>query len=824
MNLRKAFYLLLAVFAMTSKSNAQPVANTMRAPAYPLVNSDPYFGAWSMSDHLYDEPVKHWTGKEFPLIGAIRVDGKVYRFMGTEEIPLIPIVHTAERGAWTGRYTFDKPGDGWEKPNFVDSKWKTGLAAFGTPEETAVQTLWETDYIWVRREVEIKENLDGKAIYLEYSHDDDIAIYINGFEVVKTGHVWLKNVRLKITGKAAKSLKPGKNIIAAHCRNRTGGALVDFGLSYEAPIQRMLETTAVQTSVDVQATQTHYTFTCGQVDLKVTFLTPLLMNNLDLVSRPVSYISYQVQANDGKEHQVEMYLEASPLWALNTAAQASETESFEKDNLIYLKAGSQAQKMLVRGGDDWRIDWGYVYLCAGKENTTYSTGDSYVMRADFGNNGALKNKSTSFDGHDKMALVQNLGKVSASKAGRFMIAYDDIYSIQYFGDNLRPYWNRKGDKNMVDLLKQADTEFGQLEKDCKQFDIELMNKAIAAGGQRYAELCALAYRQAISAHKLVEAPNGDILFLSKENNSNGSIGTVDVTYPSAPLFLLYNTELTKGLLNHIFYFSESGRWTKPFAAHDIGTYPLGNGQTYGGDMPVEESGNMLILTAAIAVKEGNAKYAEKHWETLTVWTDYLVEKGLDPENQLCTDDFAGHFAHNTNLSVKAILGIASYGHLATMLGKKEVGEKYTATARKMAAEWEKMANDGAHYRLTFDQPGTWSQKYNLVWEKLLKLNIFPKVVAEKEIPFYLTKQNIYGLPLDSRKSYTKSDWVIWSATLANDKATFEKFIDPLHKFYSETTDRVPLSDWFDTKTKRRENFKARSVVGGFFIKVLEKEL
>src|SRR5690606_39794793 len=127
----------------------------------------------------------------------------------------------------------------------------------------------------------------------------------------------------------------------------------------------------------------------------------------------------------------------------------------------------------------------------------------------------------------------------------------------------------------------------------------------------------------------------------------------------------------------------------------------------------------------------------------TTWTDYLVEYGLDPENQLCTDDFAGHFAHNANLSAKAIVGIASYGYLAEMLGKKEVSQKYISIAKDMASKWKSMAADGDHYKLTFDKPGTWSQKYNLVWDKLLNMNIFDKSIFTTEVNYYLTKQNEY---------------------------------------------------------------------------------
>src|SRR5690606_10255423 len=473
----------------------------------------------------------------------------------------------------------------------------------------------------------------------------------------------------------------------------------------------------------------------------------LLMDDLDLLSRPVNYISYEVASNDGQSHDVEVYFEATPEWAVNELNQEVEVTTGKTGNVNFAKAGTTEQPVLKKKGDNVRIDWGYFYLAAEEsENRSLAIGDFSEMKTSFSESGKIDSPNDRITAvmskaMPVLACVDNLGKVSSKTAtGYVMLAYDDIESIQCFGEHREAWCTKDGQVTLDKALTAAAAFYQKTVARCDDLDSKIYEEALKAGGENYARLCLLAYRQSIAAHKLVKDTQGNTLFLSKENFSNGSIGTVDVTYPSAPLYLKYNPELLKGMLNPIFYYTESGKWTKPFAAHDVGTYPLANGQTYGGDMPVEESGNMLILTTAIADAEGNAAYAEKHWEALTTWANYLLEKGLDPENQLCTDDFAGHFAHNVNLSVKAIMGIAGYGKLAGMLGKNEVAAQYTSEARRMAQEWIKMADDGDHFRLTFDKPGTWSQKYNLVWDKLLNLEIFPEEVAQKEIAYYLTKQ------------------------------------------------------------------------------------
>jgi len=545
-----------------------------------------------------------------------------------------------------------------------------------------------------------------------------------------------------------------------------------------------------QTSVEVLPTRTICSFEGQGIRLKLTFTTPALPYDIEILSRPVTYVTWNLQSTDGSTHVVSLDFDALPEIAVNNREQKTTTSTFTLGKWEVAKTGSIEQPVLAKRGDDLRIDWGYLYLA----------------------------KPNGFEAEIKVG--------SKSVSRWLMLAYDDEYSIQYMKKNLRPYWRHNGADAQA-LLKKAAAGYAALQKSCEKFDTELMADLRKAGGEKYAQLGALAYRQCFAAGKFVADDNGQPISFCKENHSNGCIGTSDVFYPMAPQFLLFGPSLAKSFLVPFMDYAASERWRFPFAPHDLGTYPHANGQVYGGgerteenQMPVEESGNLLILMAAVAQMEGNADFAGRYWKQLEQWAEYLKAKGFDPENQLCTDDFAGHLAHNVNLSAKAICGLGSFAKLCEMRGDQAKADEYFKLAREFARRWVKEADDGEKFRLAFDRPGTWSQKYNLIWDRILGLNLFPAAVLRKEMDYYRRNQNKYGLPLDNRKDYTKLDWITWTATLTQDRADFEALIDPIYTFLNETPDRSPMTDWYETKNAKKVGFTARPVVGGVFAQML----
>ena len=582
-----------------------------------------------------------------------------------------------------------------------------------------------------------------------------------------------------------------------------------------------------QVSLQVFPTRTIYEFEGAGVHVTLTFMTAALPHDLDIFSRPLSYITWDVRSVDGNAHQVSVYDSTSSELAVNETSQPVDWSRMKAGRLTALRVGTREQPVLGSSGDDHRIDWGYAYAAALTKQSQSDIGANETLLNSFIQNGTLPASDDAQmprpvrDNTPVLAFVFDLGSVNTDTVERqVIVAYDEIYAIKYFGKNLRPYWRRNG-MEPAQLLQTASRDYPSLLKRCRKFDDDLMADMTKVGGSRYAQVCALAYRECVAASGLAADDNKQPLYFPKENTSDGDIATVDVFFPMDPIWVFLSPNLAKATLVPILSYAASSHWKFPNAPHDLGTYPNAHGTDDGGEgMPVEESGNMIILCDAIAQAEGNANFVTPWWPQLTEWAKYLEKYGLDPEEQLCTDDFMGHLAHNANLSVKAILGLAAYGDLCRMRGDNANADRYAQMAKVDAAHWVKVAADGDHFRLAFDKPGTWSQKYNLVWDRILGLNVFPPSVAQMEVAHYKNVMQRYGVPLDSRTHLTKTDWSIWSATMADNKQDFEAIISPAYDYINQTTTRDPIADSYETDDIHSGGMHARPVVGGFFIKML----
>lgn len=573
--------------------------------------------------------------------------------------------------------------------------------------------------------------------------------------------------------------------------------------------------TIPQTSVKVTPTSSIYTFENELLKLTLKFTTPLLLDDMKLLSRPASYISYDVEVKAAGEHKVALYFDFGTELCTETTEQ--KVKFGRTDYSFYM--GNTEQAPLNRSGDDSHIDWGFFHVCR-----TDAFISNFRRRRIFCENNPMV---PGMKEEDEYSFEQSasIGFITEKLNDVIVVAYDDVHSINYFGDILDA-WCMKEYGCFDNAVRAAIADSAETFARCEKFDKEFTAR-LEKYGEDYAKVAALTYRQAIAAHKLVRGKNDEVLFFSKECFSNGCIATLDITYPSAPLFLIFNPELVKGMLRPIVRQAEDPAWPHDFAPHDAGTYPLATGQTYcrkpddpyplDGQMPVEECGNFLLCVAAVCRAEGNDSFAKENAGLMKKWADYLAENGYNPENQLCTDDFAGHLAHNCNLSLKAIAALAAYGKLVN-------DAKYVDIAHDMAKKFLVDAAGEKASKLTFDgAPDTWSMKYNLVWDRLLDLGLFSDDFYKKEIALYKEKANRFGVPLDNRAMYTKIDWLAWTTILTDDDAYTADIYARCADMVSTSRQRVPVTDWYFTDTADQAGFQNRSVLGGFYINLLKDE-
>ncbi len=525
-----------------------------------------------------------------------------------------------------------------------------------------------------------------------------------------------------------------------------------------------------QTGMEFSAHFTEYTFSGNGIALKVGFFTPYFFDDLASITVPVSYIYTHLDSDRPAEIHIE--LDGSLL-----SCGEPETSACNGESVL----STRTQQILCESGDDCTAKWGYLHIV--HENAYATKG--------------------------------RIGAFTTKASDHFTLGYDSVKAISFMGEKLDGYY-KTAFADFADMISAYDKCYLKNHIKAADFDKEL-ESALLAHGEDHALALTLACRQSVGAHKLAHR-DGKPFFISKECFSNGCGATLDVTYPSIPLYLRYAPELVRGMLRPLFEFAKSEIWNFDFAPHDCGQFPLLEKQVYGlgkdGNyifdlqMPVEECGNAIICVSAAAFEDGDMSFANEYRPLLEKWADFLIKYGYCPANQLCTDDFAGHLDKNCNLSLKAIVALACLGKL---FGVKE----YTEKARGFAADWVRDTENGAASALTFERDG-WSLKYNIVWDKIYSLGLFGEETYEREVALYSEKANAYGTPLDCRATYTKIDWLAWTAVMGGEDHLREVFAC-IARMIRETADRLPLTDWYDTVSAKCVGFRNRSVVGGLFI-------
>ncbi|GAA5820315.1 hypothetical protein JCM11251_005569 [Rhodosporidiobolus azoricus] len=366
------------------------------------------------------------------------------------------------------------------------------------------------------------------------------------------------------------------------------------------------------------------------------------------------------------------------------------------------------------------------------------------------------------------------------------------------------------------------------------------------------------------------------MVMLKEISSNGNVNTVDVIAPFLPFLLYASPSLLPLLLEPIYRYMETGLYVPKPPIHDLGDhYPNATGHNdylYPG-LPIEEAGNALMMALAGmrvaqpatsspttrtkvvewwddqrtrfsgAVGAGQRKIgweskighgrdhrregarmalgqARERYELMKGWAKYLEEECLYPGDQLF-----GSSPNQTSLVIKGILGMRAFSEIADDLGEtrdrdhfRDVTERYLETFLDLA-----VAKDGSHLLGSYNNATGWITHYNLYFDVLLGLEVFPQTIYEMQDSFYPTVAEPYGPPLDSRfPTRAKTDWLAWASATCLSSKCRRVFLDGLARYFRASKNAV-FGDSITPQEGWSVGFLSRPVAGGHYA-LLGKEV
>ncbi|KAF2144083.1 uncharacterized protein K452DRAFT_223453 [Aplosporella prunicola CBS 121167] len=574
---------------------------------------------------------------------------------------------------------------------------------------------------------------------------------------------------------------------------------------------------ATVVSGNYTATHSIFSLTAGSASITLDFFSPISVDNLVRQSYPFSYLTVSVSGVDGASPSVQIYSDIDDTWTGQSEGTTITHTADGATTLFELEANVQKHYSEA----DEMAQWGQAIYAA--RTDSYQAGTAAAVRGQFIKNGTLANSTESAAGN-VVGFAQDLGSVSSSQQVVFVVGYVREDAIDYRGTAYTPYYRSAYPKTIgavsrfLDIHDDAVTE-------SESFDAQVVSVGDATGGSNYTAILELSTRQIFGGIDItIEKSSLDTsepwAFI-KEISSNGNLNTIDIIFPTFPFFYMFAPNWIKYLLDPTLTYLESGAYPHPYVIHDLGThYPNSTGHDEGLEeaMPIEETGNLMVLALAHKQATGDASIYESHTELFKGYADYLVDNGLYPTNQFSTNDGLGKFTNMTNLGVKAAVGLAAYGELSGSTNYTDKGKEFAGTI------WEGLGTavtddtETRYFTLTYGN-STWFLTFNLYADKLLGLEVFDDEVYTAQSAFYPTVRDEWGVAIEGAVVWAKTDWQMWTAAFS-EEGTQEMFINDLYAFIANGKNTAPFGDRYWTSGanagETAQSFRARPTLGAHF--------
>lgn len=595
-----------------------------------------------------------------------------------------------------------------------------------------------------------------------------------------------------------------------------GQAYSLFGVSNT--LDRLQEATV--TAANFTSTHSIFTLEAGSKTFTLDFLSPVSPQNLLRQSLPFSYLT--VSVSGGSSESVQIYSDIDASW---TGKPNSAEWRFSTNGSTSIYHVSPADALPFTQNTENQALWGQVlYASRPSSQSTLSSasGALSTIRSQFVQDGALDGNNADWTSNGVVGLAHDLDDVSETASVTFAIGHVHEEAIDYLGDTQTGYY-RTQYPSAVSAISHFLDDYTDAASEATTVDNFIQQKGESAHSSNYSDILALSLRQTYGGIELT-VPNDSLdanearAFI-KEISSNGNINTVDVIYATFPVLYILSPDILRLLIEPIFDYMESDAYSETFAVHDLGThYPNATGHNPDGeDMPVEESGNILILTYAYQLATGNTDLTSTYSSLLEQYAQYLQKDGKYPSNQLSLNDALGPIANQTNLAMKAAVGLGIYGKITNQ-------DDYTTQGKSIAhALYEERLGtdaDGTYFTIQYGN-NTWFLVYNHYGDLLFDLDLFSDEAYNATTKFYPTVRKAAGVALEGGIDWGQTNWQGFVAATV-DGTTRDLFISDLHAYIANGQNRAPFSDRYwvadsgDNAAGDYFRFRARPTLGSHF--------